>query len=51
MLLDDDELFDNAMENLSLSLLSVSMNMSADESSASIGIPDDATNALENLEL
>ena len=51
MLFDDDELFQEAMDNLSLSLLSVSMDMSADESSDSVCIPDVATGALESLML
>ena len=49
--LDDDDLFQEALDNLSLSLLSVSMNMTADESNDSIGIPDAATSVLETLML
>ena len=51
MLFDDDDLFQEALDNLSLSLLSVSMNMTADESNDSIGIPDAATGVLETLML
>ena len=51
MLFDDDELFQEALDNLSLSLLSVSMNMSADESNDSVCIPDVATGVLETLML
>lgn len=49
VLLDDDELFDQAIENLSLSLLSVSMNMSADETIDGVYLPEAATNALDAL--
>ena len=51
MLPDDDELFHNALENLCLSLLSVSMNMSSVDSNDSISMSYAATNALEFLEL
>lgn len=50
-LLDDDELLDLAVENLSLSLLDVSMNVSNDKSMDGVDIPGAVVSALEHFTL